>query len=350
MLAFAQSPELWQSAAQILRDQYNIAVCHDESIGMLVKSYFVHSAQRAMVLCRLTSVTPADSHGAAQSQSSKQEDDKVEPLLNSPIEGRAVKEEDKEENQTSVMTLTDSSRLVKKEDDDSKGEGDEDEDEDEEAPPKPEYVLRRMKWNMPSWAGDGTWTYPIARAESMNNRPLTYQWMWTKKKGRCVIVCDGYYQKLTKKQNTNQEESAVAFVRYADRSPLLLAGLYHHDPSDPIPYRFCVISSEKPQFSITTTEPDGSVNPQTTPLALPGERQPVILSTPEDVKLWLDTSSGAYELKHARLLESRYHYERPFVWYLVPSATSPNDPATMLPSSNIDFGEEVVGDDWREQI
>ncbi|KAJ3511055.1 hypothetical protein NLJ89_g4324 [Agrocybe chaxingu] len=87
MLAFAQSPELWQTADQMLKDQYNIIVCHDESTGKLVKSLFVQSTQCAMVLshsCRFQS--------AAQNSSIKQEDDKVECLLNSPIKGRVVKE------------------------------------------------------------------------------------------------------------------------------------------------------------------------------------------------------------------------------------------------------------------
>lgn len=106
----------------------------------------------------------------------------------SPIKKHAVKKEESDEEDERTKQLL---RRGEPQGSTSQRVKNEEEEEEEKDPVQRGYEMRKMKWNMPSWAGQGEWAYSTARAESVNDKPPTPEWNWFKGKGRCVVVCDG---------------------------------------------------------------------------------------------------------------------------------------------------------------
>lgn len=87
-----------------------------------------------------------------------------------------------------------------------------------------QLVLHTMKWGLvPHWSKveDKTLSTTNARAENL----VEGGGMWASIKGRnrCAVICQGYYEWLTKGR-----EKLPHFVKYADGQLMLMAGLYDH--------------------------------------------------------------------------------------------------------------------------
>ncbi|KAI6015692.1 hypothetical protein EDC04DRAFT_563091 [Pisolithus marmoratus] len=126
--------------------------------------------------------------------------------------------------------------------------------------------------------------------------------MWNKFRGRnrCVVVCQGYYEWQTK-----GKAKLPHFIRHSspDRV-MLMAGLYESviekDASEPT-YTFAIV---------TTDASKG--------LSWLHDRQPVILSSVEDIMRWLDTSSQTWSTELANLLHPWEDTKAPLQCYPVP--------------------------------
>jgi putative SOS response-associated peptidase YedK len=83
--------------------------------------------------------------------------------------------------------------------------------------------LSLLRWGLiPSWAADPSIGYPMinARAESVAIKPAFRSAF---KKGRCLIVADGFYE--WKKVGKNKQPY---FIRLKDDEPFAFAGLAEH--------------------------------------------------------------------------------------------------------------------------
>ncbi|KAJ7216197.1 hypothetical protein B0H12DRAFT_343705 [Mycena haematopus] len=133
--------------------------------------------------------------------------------------------------------------------------------------------MSSMKWGLvPHYSKfeDKNLNTTNARAENL----VEGGGMWASLKGpkRCAVVCQGYYEWLTKGKN-----KLPHFVKPKDGRLMLMAGLYDS----------VVLHGETKTlwtFTIVTTAANTS-------FSWLHERQPVILHTPEALNAWLDTSS-----------------------------------------------------------
>ncbi|KAJ6554013.1 hypothetical protein DFH09DRAFT_1166452 [Mycena vulgaris] len=140
-------------------------------------------------------------------------------------------------------------------------------------PANEDLVMSSMKWGLiPHWSKfeDKTLNTTNARSENL----VEGGGMWASLKGpkRCAVLCQGYYEWLTK-----GKDKLPHFVKPKDGRLMLMAGLYDS----------VVLQGETETlwtFTIVTT----AANKEFSWLH---ERQPVILSTPEALNMWLDTSS-----------------------------------------------------------
>ncbi|KAJ6482830.1 hypothetical protein C8R47DRAFT_1132822 [Mycena vitilis] len=145
-------------------------------------------------------------------------------------------------------------------------------------------VMSSMKWGLvPHYSKfeDKTLNTTNARAENLADGGG----MWNSIKGpkRCAVVCQGYYEWLTKGR-----DKLPHFVKPKDGRLLLMAGLYDS----------VVLSGETETlwtFTIVTTAANSS-------FSWLHERQPVILDTPEALDAWLDTSSQKWNPDLVKLL------------------------------------------------
>ncbi|KAJ6588477.1 hypothetical protein B0H19DRAFT_1301344 [Mycena capillaripes] len=154
------------------------------------------------------------------------------------------------------------------------------------SPRNAELVMSSMKWGLvPHYSKfeDKKLNTINARSENLS----TGGGMWASIKGpkRCAVVCQGYYEW------TQGENKAPHFVKRKEKDGrlMLLAGLYDS----------VVLPGETEPlwtFTIITTV----ANP---PISWLHHRQPVILSTPEALNMWLDTSQR-WSSRLVRLLES----------------------------------------------
>ncbi|KAJ7216202.1 hypothetical protein B0H12DRAFT_992514, partial [Mycena haematopus] len=140
-------------------------------------------------------------------------------------------------------------------------------------PAESSLVMSSMKWGLvPHYSKfeDKNLNTTNARAENL----VEGGGMWASLKGpkRCAVVCQGYYEWLTKGKN-----KLPHFVKPKDGRLMLMAGLYDS----------VVLHGETETlwtFTIVTTAANSS-------FSWLHERQPVILHTPEALNAWLDTSS-----------------------------------------------------------
>ncbi|PFH50006.1 hypothetical protein AMATHDRAFT_146348 [Amanita thiersii Skay4041] len=166
------------------------------------------------------------------------------------------------------------------------------------APIEDRLVLHTMKWGLvPHWSKveDKTLSTTNARAENLVNGGG--MWSNIKGKNRCAVVCQGYYEWLTK-----GKVKLPHFTKMKDGNLMLLAGLYDH----------AVINGQSLwTFSIVTTD----ANPD---FAWLHDRQPVILSTPESLNAWLDTSTPGWTPTLTKLVQPYKDTGHPLECYQVP--------------------------------
>ncbi|KAG6335058.1 hypothetical protein ID866_4036 [Astraeus odoratus] len=122
--------------------------------------------------------------------------------------------------------------------------------------------------------------------------------MWNKYRGknRCVVVCQGYYEWQTKGR-----DKLPHFTRYSDGRVMLMAGLYD-----------CTVESgQVPILRISPPATDYASKA----LSWLHDRQPVILSSTDDIMRWLDTSSQSWSSDLAALLHPWEDDKAPLKWY-----------------------------------
>ncbi|KAJ7802187.1 hypothetical protein B0H14DRAFT_3488698 [Mycena olivaceomarginata] len=161
------------------------------------------------------------------------------------------------------------------------------------APNDSTLVLSSMKWGLvPHYSKfeDKNLNTTNARAENLAGDGG----MWASLKGpkRCAVVCQGYYEWLTKGKS-----KLPHFIKPKDGRLMLMAGLFDS----------VVLQGETETmwtFTIVTT----AANPEFSWLH---ERQPVILHTPEALAAWLDTSSLKWSSDLVPLLAPTTLYQVP---------------------------------------
>ncbi|KAJ3813133.1 hypothetical protein F5876DRAFT_35855 [Lentinula aff. lateritia] len=163
-----------------------------------------------------------------------------------------------------------------------------------------QLVMQTMKWGLvPHWSKyeDKSLNTINARSENL----VTGGGMWNSLRGRkrCVVVCQGYYEWLPK-----GKDKIPHFIKPKSGHLLLLAGLYD---SVELQDRTDTLWS----FSIVTTAASNE-------FAWLHDRQPVILSTQEDIDQWLDTSSQRWSEDLAQMVSRAYTKDSPLECYQVP--------------------------------
>ncbi|KAI6022861.1 hypothetical protein BKA83DRAFT_100579 [Pisolithus microcarpus] len=158
-------------------------------------------------------------------------------------------------------------------------------------------VMQTMRWGIKYGKERGSQAIN-ARSENL----IEGVGMWNKLRGRnrCVVVCQGYYEWQTK-----GKAKLPHFIRHSNPDKIMLmAGLYEStiekDGSEPT-YTFAIV---------TTDASKG--------LSWLHDRQPVILSSVEDVVRWLDTSSQTWSTELASLLHPWEDVKAPLECYQVP--------------------------------
>ncbi|KAG8215286.1 hypothetical protein J3R82DRAFT_8845 [Butyriboletus roseoflavus] len=127
--------------------------------------------------------------------------------------------------------------------------------------------------------------------------------MWNKYRGknRCIVVCQGcrYYEWQTK-----GKDKLPHFTKHPDGKVMLMAGLYDEtiDKSQ---------SQSTYTFAVVTTHASKA-------LSWLHDRQPVILSTTDEINHWLDTSSQTWSSDLTRLLHPWEDTTAPLQCYQVP--------------------------------
>ncbi|CAK5271034.1 unnamed protein product, partial [Mycena citricolor] len=152
------------------------------------------------------------------------------------------------------------------------------------SPESPLLVMSSMKWGLiPHFSKfeDKSLNTTNARSEVL----IEGGGLWGSIKGskRCAVVCQGYYEWLTK-----GKEKLPHFVKPKDGRVMLMAGLW-----DTV-----VLQGETEAlwtFTIVTTSANSA-------FAWLHERQPVILHTTEALDAWLDTSSHKWSAELGKLL------------------------------------------------
>ena len=115
------------------------------------------------------------------------------------------------------------------------------------------HIAEFLHWGfLPAWA-DPQGQKPInARVETASNKPY-FRKAW--KSGRCLIPADGWYE-----WKQGEKAKVPYFLHRADDQPILMAGLYDHNPH-----------TNLTSFCILTTEADGSLREV-------HDRKPLVLS------------------------------------------------------------------------
>ncbi|RDB23522.1 hypothetical protein Hypma_009219 [Hypsizygus marmoreus] len=162
------------------------------------------------------------------------------------------------------------------------------------------YVLQSMKWGLiPHWSKHEDKTLSTFNARSESLIEGGHMWASIKGKKRCAVLCQGYYEWLTK-----GKEKLPHFVRHKDGRLMLLAGLYD-----------CVTleGQTKPLWTFTVVTTDANKE-----LEWLHDRQPVILPTREALDKWLDTSSQTWTSELTKLVQPYHDAKCPLECYQVP--------------------------------
>ncbi|KAI6118106.1 hypothetical protein F5141DRAFT_1194616 [Pisolithus sp. B1] len=147
--------------------------------------------------------------------------------------------------------------------------------------------------------------------------------MWNKFRGRnrCIVVCQGYYEWQTK-----GKAQLPHFIRHSSPDKIMLmAGLYEStiEKGDVVSLPSNARRNERRNVPLTdSSEPTYTFAIVTTDaskgLSWLHDRQPVILSSVEDVMRWLDTSSQTWSAELANLLHPWEDVKAPLECYQVP--------------------------------
>ncbi|KAF8064129.1 hypothetical protein FPV67DRAFT_1419759 [Lyophyllum atratum] len=162
------------------------------------------------------------------------------------------------------------------------------------------YVLQTMKWGLvPHWSKFEDKTLSTTNARSENLVEGGGMWASIKGKNRCAIVCQGYYEWLTK-----GKDKLPHFTKHRDGRVMLMAGLYD---------RVVLEGQTKPlwTFTIVTTAANKD-------FSWLHDRQPVILPTRAALDAWLDTSKQTWTPELTQLVEPYHDSANPLECYQVP--------------------------------
>ncbi|KAI9571872.1 hypothetical protein HD554DRAFT_2070172 [Boletus coccyginus] len=158
-------------------------------------------------------------------------------------------------------------------------------------------VMQTMRWGIHYGKQTSKGSQAInARSENI----IEGAGMWNKFRGknRCIVVCQGYYEWQTK-----GKDKLPHFTKHPDGKVMLLAGLYEETVDK---------SQSKPTYTFAIVTTDASKA-----LSWLHDRQPVILSSAEEIDRWLDTSQ-TWSSDLARLLHPWEDTTAPLQCYQVP--------------------------------
>ncbi|KAH6904526.1 DUF159 domain-containing protein [Coprinopsis sp. MPI-PUGE-AT-0042] len=148
--------------------------------------------------------------------------------------------------------------------------------------PSDDLKLQTMKWGLvPHWSKVEDKTLMTTNARSENLVEGRGMWESIKGKKRCAIPCIGYYEWLTK-----GKDKIPHLTKRKDGELLFMAGLYD-----------CAIIEGKPLWSFTIVTTEANDN-----FSWLHERQPVFLTTRDEIDRWLDTSSGVWDADLTRMV------------------------------------------------
>ncbi|KAH8434921.1 SOS response-associated peptidase [Aspergillus melleus] len=184
----------------------------------------------------------------------------------------------------------------------------------------PHYKLQSMKWGLiPSWTKRSPDYGSLMRTINCRDDSLVEdRGMWTsmKRKKRCVVICQGFYEWL--KKGPGGKEKVPHFVKRKDGDLMFFAGLWD-----------CVSfgDSEEPLFTYTIITT--SSNPY---LKFLHDRMPVILEPgSEAMKTWLDPTRTTWSKELQSVLKP---YEGELECYAVSKEVGKvgnNSPDFMVP-------------------
>ncbi|KAH0834033.1 hypothetical protein J3R83DRAFT_11270 [Lanmaoa asiatica] len=159
-------------------------------------------------------------------------------------------------------------------------------------------VMQTMRWGI-HYGKEATKSSQAINARSENLVEGVGMWNKFRAKNRCIVVCQGYYEWQTK-----GKDKLPHFTKHPDSKVMLMAGLYDESIDK---------SRSQPTytFAIVTTHASKA-------LSWLHDRQPVILSTADEINCWLDTSSRKWSSDLARLLHPWEDTTAPLQCYQVP--------------------------------
>ncbi|KAE8385523.1 DUF159 domain protein [Aspergillus alliaceus] len=178
------------------------------------------------------------------------------------------------------------------------------EETDQENRPQLKYKIQSMKWGLvPFWTKRKPDYGSLMRTINCRDDSLVDdRGMWTsmKRKKRCIVVCQGFYEWL--KKGPGGKEKVPHFVKRKDGELMLFAGLWDcvsYEGSDEKLYTYTVITT--------------SSNPY---LKFLHDRMPVILDpNSEEMKIWLDPNRTTWSKELQSVLKP---YEGELECYPVP--------------------------------
>ncbi|KAK7441711.1 hypothetical protein VKT23_016376 [Stygiomarasmius scandens] len=164
-----------------------------------------------------------------------------------------------------------------------------------------DLVIQSMKWGLvPHWSKYEDKTLSTTNARSENLAEGGGMWNSIKGKKRCAVVCEGYYEWLTK-----GKDKLPHFTKHKSGRLMLMAGLYDS---------VVLEGQTEPLWSFTIVTTAASKD-----FAWLHDRQPVILSTKEALDKWLDTSSQKWTSELGKFVSQSYHdANSPLECYQVP--------------------------------
>ncbi|KAK1225968.1 hypothetical protein PQX77_011036 [Marasmius sp. AFHP31] len=189
------------------------------------------------------------------------------------------------------------------------------------------YVMQSMKWGLvPHWSKHEDKTLSTTNARSENLVEGGGMWASVKGKRRCAVVCEGYYEWLTK-----GKDKLPHFTKHKDGRLMLLAGMYD-----------CAMLEGQTQplwtFTIVTT----SANKEFEWLH---DRQPVILTSQAALEKWLDTSSKTWTSELTKMVRPYKDQTAPLECYQVPKEVGKvgtESPSYIVPVSQRKDGIEAM--------
>ncbi|OAV93445.1 hypothetical protein, variant 1 [Puccinia triticina 1-1 BBBD Race 1] len=155
-------------------------------------------------------------------------------------------------------------------------------------PKENRLVIDCMKWGLvPHWSeSPPTHGSLLNTINARDDKVVEPRGLWNTIKGkkRCIILCEGFFEWLTK-----GKDKIPHFTKRTGGQLMCLAGLW-----ESVTYKGA--TEELHTFTIITTSSNKY-------LSFLHDRMPVILTDPESIETWLDTSSGEWSGNLAKLLK-----------------------------------------------